>query len=106
MFRFQQNIAHHSKNQKNSTRIKKKAINEGKTEMRQILELFNKKFKAAIINMFQGEITNARLKQIKKQKVSANEKKKNLGEEIENTKKDQMEVLELRNIITKNKNKN
>lgn len=44
--------------------------------MRQILELFNKKFKAAIINMFQGEITNARLKQIKKQKVSANEKKK------------------------------
>lgn len=74
--------------------------------MRQILELFNKKFKAAIINMFQGEITNARLKQIKKQKVSANEKKKNLGEEIENTKKDQMEVLELRNIITKNKNKN
>lgn len=74
--------------------------------MRQILELFNKKFKAAIINMFQREITNARLKQIKKQKVSANEKKKNLGEEIENTKKDQMEVLELRNIITKNKNKN
>lgn len=60
--------------------------------MKQMLDLSGKDFKAVIMKMFQQAMANM---------FETNTKLKNLSKGIEDVKKNQAEILELKNAVTK-----
>ena len=92
-YRLQPQITRHTKNQEKLNLIEKPQAIDADTNIIHVLELPNKDFKRVIIKVLTEVMVH--FAQMKNEK--------NLSEEIENTKKNEMEILELKSTINKRK---